>query len=314
MPIPVNVDNFVRAETARMFDAGMATAGGVNRWAHNRVPTPLDAQNVIRMNRDTFYSSALVNISNGASVTLPNAAGRYITMMVVNEDHFINRTFHDPGTYDLRVDEFDTEFVALVLRTLVDPGDAKDVAAVNALQDAVSVDAASAKPYEHPDYDEESRKATFDGLVTLGKGLPSTDRMFGRKEEVDPVRHLVGTAIAWGGLPETEAYYYVLSEPRTTGRFTITLKDVPVDGFWSLTIYSRDGFLEENPYDSYSINNLTAVADEDGSVTVNLAPEGEGLPNHLYIMDGWNYTLRLYRPRGEVLDGTWTPPTPQPLA
>ena len=25
-------------------------------------------------------------------------------------------------------------------------------------------------------------------------------------------------------------------------------------------------------------------------------------------MDGWNYTVRLYRPRPEVLDGSWTFP------
>ena len=314
MPVPVNVDNFVRAETARMFDGALAQAGGVNRWFHSRVPTPLDAQTVIRMNRDTLYSQALVDISEGATVTLPDAAGRYMTVMVVNEDHYINRTFHGPGIYDLTVDEFDTPFVGLVLRTLVDPGDPNDVAAVNGLQDAVSVEAASARPYEHADYDEESRKATFDALVALSKGLSNTDRMFGSKEAVDPVRHLIGTAVGWGGLPETEAYYVGSTEPRLVGRFTFTLKDVPVDGFWSVTIYNRDGFLQDNPYDSYSINNVTAVADEDGAVTLNLAPDGEGLSNHLYVMDGWNYFLRLYRPRQEILDGTWTPPIPEPVA
>ena len=299
MPVIVNVDNFVRTETARMFDRAAAQAGGVNAWFHSRVPTPLDAQTVIRMNRDTLYSQALVDISKGATVTLPDAAGRYMTMMVVNEDHYINRTFHQPGTYALTVDEFDTPFVALVGRTLVNPGDPDDVAAVNALQDAVSVKAASAGPYGHPEYDEESRKAIFDALAALSKGGLGSDRTFGRKEEVDPVRHLIGTAIGWGGLPEAEAYYYGLNEtyPRPVRRFTFTLKDVPVDAFWSLTIYNGDGFLEQNPYDSYSINNLTAVAGKDGSVTLNLAPDGEGLTNHLYIMDGWNYALRLYRHR-----------------
>ena len=50
---------------------------------------------------------------------------------------------------------------------------------------------------------------------------------------------------------------------------------------------------------------MTAVAEEDGSVTLNLAPEDEGLSNHLYVMDGWNYAFRLYRPRASVGDGTW---------
>ena len=65
MAIHVNADNFVRAETARMFSQLMRAAGGVNVGGHNRAPTPVEDQPVIRMNRDT--------------------------VMVVNEDHYINR-------------------------------------------------------------------------------------------------------------------------------------------------------------------------------------------------------------------------------
>ena len=63
-PVKVSVDNFVRAETARMMAALMAGAGGVNRFHHVRVPTPLDQQTVVRMNRDTLYSFAVVDLAN----------------------------------------------------------------------------------------------------------------------------------------------------------------------------------------------------------------------------------------------------------
>ena len=56
------------------------------------------------------------------------------------------------------------------------------------------------------------------------------------------------------------------------------------------------------------------VALPDGSVVLHLAPEPGDAPNHLYVMDGWNYTVRLYRPHPAVLDGTWAPPTPQPAS
>ena len=62
------MDNFVRAETARMFDNIVALAGGVNRWYHYREPTPLDRQPVIRMNRDTLYIGAIVDIRSRALV------------------------------------------------------------------------------------------------------------------------------------------------------------------------------------------------------------------------------------------------------
>lgn len=308
--IPVNTDNYERAETARMFDGLVSMAGGTNRWMHNRGPTPIDEQIVIRMNRDTLYSAAIVDISNGATLTMPDAAGRYMTAMIVNEDHYINRVMDEPGTYELTVDDYDTPFVMVSIRILVDPEDPSDIAVVNTLQDAIGLEIGSDKPYTHPEYDQKSLAATSDALRTLSEGLGSASHMFGAKEEVDPIRHLIGTAFGWGGLPESEAFYLTKAEPRPAGRFTFTVDDAPVDAFWSLSIYNRDGFFEANPSNAYSINNLTAVTDDDGSVTLNLGPKDDGLPNFLYTPEGWNYVLRLYKPREAVLDGSWTPPVP----
>ena len=144
--VPVTVENFVRAETARMFTDIMTGAGGINRWGHNRGPTPLDQQTVIRMNRDTLYSFAIVDLAEGAVVTLPDTAERYSSLMVVNEDHYINRIFHEPGDHHLSQDEFDTRYVLLGVRILADPDDPADVAAANALQDQLAIRAASAEP------------------------------------------------------------------------------------------------------------------------------------------------------------------------
>ncbi len=83
------------------------------------------------------------------------------------------------------------------------------------------------------------------------------------------------------------------------------------DAFWSVTIYNRDGYFEHNPFNSFSVNSVTAEAEPDGSFVLNFTPDGAGVKNHLYVMDGWNYALRLYQPRPEVIDQTWTPPTPQ---
>lgn len=55
--IRVNVDNFVRAETDRIFAGIQGDAAGVNRFEHNRTPARIDEQTVIRMIRDTLYSS-----------------------------------------------------------------------------------------------------------------------------------------------------------------------------------------------------------------------------------------------------------------
>jgi len=67
----VTVENFKTVETAFQFDRSLAMcAGQVNRFAHLRAPVPLDRQSVIRMQRDTLYSVAIVDISGSRRYVL----------------------------------------------------------------------------------------------------------------------------------------------------------------------------------------------------------------------------------------------------
>jgi hypothetical protein len=150
-------------------------------------------------------------------------------------------------------------------------------------------------------------------LIELGRTLPDSARAFGAKDAVDPVRHLIATAIGWGGLPETEAVYLNVDPGLPPGQYEIAVKDVPVDAFWSISLYNAAGFFEPNDRGAYSVNNVTGIKDADGSITVHLGGCGDGRPNCLPVMDGWNYIVRMYRPRQEILDGTWTFPAAQPV-
>ena len=308
MATTVNVENFVRAETDRMFASLQTEAGGVNVMHHARTPTPIERQPVIRMNRDTLYSLAIVDISEGATVTIPDGGDRYASVMVVNQDHYINRVFHQPGEHELSVDEFDTPWVLVGIRVLVDPVDPADVAEVGALQDRFAVEAGSAKPFTMPDYDTESFDATRKALLELAKHSGGFDHGFGAKGDVDPIRHLIGTAAGWGGLPDGEARYVGVFPDKPVGEYELTVKDVPVDGFWSISVYNADGFFEPNNRDAYSVNNITATPNGDGSVTVHFGGCGDDRVNCLPITEGWNYVVRMYRPRAEILDGSWTFP------
>ncbi len=303
----VNVDNFARAETDRMFAALQQQGGGVNVLHHHREPATLDEQPVIRQNRDTLYSSAVVDISGGANLTLPDSGGRYLSVMVVNEDHYINRILHEPGAHGLTVDEFDTDYVLVAARTLVDPNDPADVSEVNALQDQMRLDAASDRTFASPDYDMTSLDSTREALLALSRGLPRYDRAFGRKENVDAVRHLIGSASGWGGLPEEEAFYLSVEPGLPVGSYELTVTEVPVDAFWSISVYNASGYFEQVGRAAVSLNSVTAERDDDGTITVRFGTDAG--PNTLGIMDGWNYAVRLYRPRPEVLDGSWTFPT-----
>jgi hypothetical protein len=233
----VNVDNFVRAETHRMMADLQRDAGGVNRFEHNRAPASVEKQTVIRMNRDTLYSFAVVDISEGAALTVPDAGERYLSVMVVNEDHYINQIFHDSGTYDLTVADLDTPYVLIAARTLVDPRDPGDLAEVAAVQDQLAVDAVAAQPFVLPDYDMDSLDRTRRALLALAAEQTSFQHSFGRREDVDPVRHLISTAAGWGGLPDAEATYVAASPNLPVGEYQLTVgADVPVDGFWSISV------------------------------------------------------------------------------
>ena len=292
-----------------MFAALQYQAGGVNLVFHHREPASLDDQPVIRQNRDTLYSSAIVDITDGATVTVPDGAGRYLSVMVVNEDHYINRILHEPGDYELTTADFDTDYVAVAARILVDPNNPADVSTVNQLQDQLAINARSARPFVSPDFDKASLDTTRDALLTLSRGLSRYDHSFGRRDDVDPVRHLIATAAGWGGLPEHEAFYLNVDPGLPVRDYRLEVGEVPVDAFWSISVYNAAGYFDTNADGAVSLNSVTAARNEDGSITVRFGGGNE--PNTIAIMDGWNYAVRLYQPRAEILDGTWTFPTLQ---
>ena len=59
--------------------------------------------------------------------------------------------------------------------------------------------------------------------------------------------------------------------------------------------------------------NITAKKAADGSATVQFGGCDGKRPNCLRTVPGWNYMVRLYRPRAEILNGTWTFPDAQPV-
>ena len=312
MAIAVTQDNFVRAESNRMLVELQEQAGGVNVWKHHRHPTALDEQTVIRTNRDTLYSMTVANISDGATLTVPDAGNRYMTVMVVNQDHYINRVFAEPGEYELTTDEFDTSYVLLAARVLVHASNPEDVAQANQIQDGFSLTARASEPLELPDYEEDSFTALRASvLAEASQGFQGTHGMFGRKEDVDLHAHLLGTAAGWGGLPEHEAFYEGREPGLPVGRYTITANEVPVDAFWSITVYGSDGFMHENALDAYSVNSVSGTRNADGSITVTFGGDRSDV-NPLPVEDGWNYTVRMYRPRPEILNGSWKFPDLDP--
>jgi len=310
-PTPVNVHNFIRAETEFYFKTR-----AFGELKHSRDMAAIDKQDVVRMNRDTLYSSGVFDLEAApVTITLPDAGKRFMSMQVISQDHFTTEVVYGPGTFTYTKDKIGTRYVFLLVRTLANPEDPADLKAANAVQDAIKLEQASTGTFEVPQWDPVSQGKARDALSVLGS-LDGTVHMFGTKDEVDPLDHLIGTAIGWGGNPRSAADYQSFYPLKNDGKTVhkLTVKDVPVDGFWSVSLYNDKGFFEKNDLNAYSLNNLTAKPNPDGSFTIQFGGCAKETVNCLPIVPGWNYTVRLYRPRPEILDGSWKLPVAQPMS
>jgi hypothetical protein len=316
LPLLVTPDNFSRAETHMYFSSVIKLAGSIGRFGHRRELTPIDKQHVVRPNRDTLYSAAVFDLDAGpVTVTMPEAGDRFMTMIVINEEHHVVDVVYGAGAYTMTTREVGTRYVMAGIRTFVDPGDTKDIQQACALQDAIDVDQPDRGDFQIPDWDQTSQKTVREALRKLGATVPDTKGMFGAKGQVDPVRHLIGTATAWGGNPEWDATYLTVTPSQNDGEtsYGLAVKDVPVDAFWSISVYNADGYFEHNSRGAYTVNSVTAKRESDGSVVVRFGGCDGSEPNCLPIMRGWNYMVRLFRPRPEILNGDWVFPAAEPL-
>ncbi|HEV7325177.1 MAG TPA: DUF1254 domain-containing protein [Bosea sp. (in: a-proteobacteria)] len=313
--IPVTPDNFVRAESDLYF-SNVVKDGGLGKFVHRREPAAIDNQTVIRLNRDTLYSAAVFDLDAGpVTITIPDTGKRFVSMQVIDEDQYTSQVSYGGGSRTLTRKQIGTRYVIVAVRTLVDPSDPKDVQQVHALQDAIKLSQKAAGKFEIPNWDQASQKKVRDALLVLASTLPDANRMFGTRAQVDPVRRVIGAASAWGGNPDKEAIYLNITPPKNDGTtvYRLNVKSVPVDGFWSISLYNAEGYYEKNPQNAYSLNNLTAKKGDDGSVAVQFGGCDGKIPNCLPIMKGWNYMVRLYRPRAEIRNGSWKFPEPQPV-
>jgi hypothetical protein len=315
--IPVTVDNFIRAESDMYFGKIAVKDGALGKFVHDRDVAQIDDQTVIRQNRDTLYSKAVFDLDAGpVKITLPKAGKRFMSMMALNEDHYIYEVDYGAGTYSFTKPEIGTRYVLIGLRTLVDPNDPKDMQQAHALQDAVKVQQSSAGRFAVPKWDSASQKKVRDALLALSSTLPDLRRAFGSRFAVDPVRHLIATASAWGGNPDKDALYLNVTPVKNDGAtvYKLNVKNVPVDGFWSISVYNAEGYFQKNAYNAYTLNNITAKKSADGSVDVQFGGCDGKIANCLPAMNGWNYLVRLYRPRATILDGKWKFPEAKPAS
>jgi len=360
--IPVTVELFGRAESDVTFAKYLSLAKAFNQFAHLRALTPLDQQNIVRMNRDTLYSPSIIDFAkctpSGVTLIFPPAdviGDRFVSAMIVSQDHDIIATKY-PGDdngegIEITPSDVGTDKAFIGLRVFTD-GSEEDLVKAHAVQDAFRIvpwnDAYESNGAEVDQetcemskeeymaevamWDKDSLATVRDLIKELQKHSNATSgEMFGpNRDEMNYLYYLFGTATGWGGQPPEDAVYIYgpPSDIDTSGdvayQITIPTNDLPLKrnpatgefiGFWSITVYDKDGFMEPNALEVNSINSATAKYDGD-QVTITLAPEATCVAspkNCIPITPSWNYIVRMYVPERSLIDGSYEAPKLQKM-
>ncbi len=308
-PPTVDVYNYARAETDTQFKGYADKYKAFGRFVHGRQPYSVEKQVTHSGNRDTIYSFGLFDLSKSPlTITLPEPHGRYMSLMPLSENHDVYPALYGPGTWTFTRDEIGTRYAMFALRTFADPNSEEDMKTAHKLQDLVKVEQRDKGDLSGlKDWDREEMLKLRRAFNTLGSSLSDSSTFFGVKCDRSYLMNCMGIAVGWGGMQRRDALYIPSQVPKNDGKTAYVLnvpKDVPVDGFWSVTVYNKDRFMVPNKYNAYSFNNVTAKKNPDGGITIHFGGD-PAAGNFLPIVDGWVYIVRLYRPRKSVLDGTW---------
>jgi hypothetical protein len=303
----VTPDTYIRAETDRSFQGIAQQAGGVNQFYIFRNVAPLDNQTIVRMNKDTLYSMAVVDTEGGATITVPEIPdGRYASVYLVDNDHYVPLVIYEPGVFDLPQD---TKYLGVGVRIQVfNPDDPAEIKLVNDLQDQFIIDAKSADPLPEFKWEVKSLNALKAQYEKDSADYSSYSGMQGPRGTVnEEIRHIAAAA-GWGLFPDEDAIYlnyYSGFDADQCYRATYQVPDN--DAFWSITVYGDSGYLES---ENAIINASNVALNDDGSFTTYFGTRADcgDVANRLDTTDNWNFLMRIYRPGASVLDGSYELP------
>ncbi|MCB7135855.1 DUF1214 domain-containing protein [Cellulosimicrobium marinum] len=309
MTTTVTPETYIRAEVDGRFAVFQQRAGGrINAFYLIERPVPTDEQPVVRMNRDTLYGGGVIDTAEGARVYVPEVAdGRYVSLMVIDNDHYTVDVLHEPGWHEITSP---TRYCVAVPRVeLHDMRDEEEIAHVVEVLHRFRIEAGSAETFVPADWDYDSMfalRAEYEKEFRTYGQYPSG--WMGRRGEVDEATRHLAVAGAWGLFPEQEAVYINYTGPADASKgYVATYSVPPCDAFWSIAVYGDDAFFHS---DVATLSPATTQYNDDGTFTVYFgsADVVGDKPNRLDITDGWNFLFRVYRPHASVLAREYTLP------
>ena len=250
-----------------------------------------DEQFVVRMNRDTYYSACVLDLSKGSAfITIPET-DQYVSTQIVDENHETQPMIYGSGRHEITAK---TDFAFVIVRALED--DARK---------NVTIEAASDNPFVVKEWDMESFKAVeAEGNEIFGEGYDQSQAFGSPETGQTPYMNFVGAAGGWGGAMVEDNIYQTSPYYDMEGCYEMTFVDPQDISFWSATVYNGNGRMFNDIANISS--EMDPVMNEDGTYTIRFGCDGE--VNNIPIREGnttgkFNVLIRHYNPSEMVANG-----------
>lgn len=276
----------------------------INKWAYQSDLSRVETQQVIRENQDGIYASAVVDVSEGATFSIPEG-DHYQIIQIIDMQNYVAGVVYAGESLTITPNELTYgTHVYLNMRVPILSEEKGGIKETLRLQKLATIDAKSSKPYVTPDFvlplkkTEELRAALIKDVKS--GALTHTRHVNGTPYSSRPQDHLYGTAYGWGGLGLPDAAYwpFVNKSKMVDGKIqpssaTFTAPDIQEErgGFWSVTIYNEEGWLAK---DVSAISDAQAKPNKDGTYTIHFNSPGE--KNNLETSAPFTALFRFYLP------------------
>ena len=298
----MTAEQYIQTESLAFFNNFYKRAG-FNNFFHFQKLSTKDDKWVVSPNQDTLYSLATINAKDGFTLELPDVGDRFISIQVVNENHYTPEYKYGGGTYHFTRKEVGSDLVVVGIRIGTDgsPEDVKYISEKLHPQYKVIAPAGEGKM---PELDLKKMMEVREALLPYYAKLPNTFGIMstGYHKGQDDWLRAVAAAGAWG-LSADENAMYAISGPKDAKAnecYKATFPKVPVKAFFSLTAYNADKFLMTNEKNSLSSNRKSLQQNKDGGFTAYFGGADckmAGSPNFIMTPeDGWDTLLRAYSP------------------
>jgi len=304
---PVNFMTAVAAESELIFNETIARAGGVNQFAHARMPATSETQTIVRSQSDMLYSQGVYDVSESLTVMMPDCKTGYQSVHMFDANHGQLGVVYCGETKTITAADVSTsdKHIYAMMRTSTDQG----LEVANAAQNDVVMEASSNTDYVGPGYDHmqlKQAKRVLAGTASIVKAktaytnelIPDTVTIKDGSD-LDQYNYVLASLLGWGLMPNEHAYYpqLVIKDSDCT---EVTFPKPPVQydksGYWSFTAYSLDGYLRTG---NAVVSSYDAKPNDGGSFTVYVG-NSDACKAHANRVDmpngGTAISLRMYRP------------------